>query len=154
MARRRLEETLLGALRVETPRQPTTTPRSVRRRRRDEKRRRSALKRLRQAFYLKLRQELTAEQLTAELVGQTTDYREARGSDGRLELGRKDARFWPAVGVVLDVVQATGGRVSEAAALLGVSTGNLIDFLALEPKVWEQANLMRARFGLKLLRGA
>ena len=38
------------------------------------------------------------------------------------------ARFWPAVGVVLDVLHAVEARVSEAAEALGVSTGNLIDF--------------------------
>jgi len=51
------------------------------------------------------------------------------------------------VGLVLDVLQACQARVSEAAAALGVSTGNLIDFLQDNDKVWEQANQMRARFG-------
>jgi hypothetical protein len=53
---------------------------------------------------------------------------------------------------VLDVLQATGARVSEAAAALGISTGNLVDFLQTDPKVWEQANGLRARFGLKALK--
>ncbi len=48
LARRRLEETLLAALRVDAPRIATATPRAARRRRRDEKRRRSAVKRMRQ----------------------------------------------------------------------------------------------------------
>jgi hypothetical protein len=68
-----------------------------------------------------------------------------------LRLGRKDPRYWPAVGVVLDVLAALGGRVGEAAAALGVSTGNLIDFLQSDDKVWEQANHLRARFGHKAL---
>jgi hypothetical protein len=42
--------------------------------------------------------------------------------------------------------------VSTAAAALGVSTANLIHFLATDPKVWEQANVLRTRFGLKPLR--
>ena len=54
--------------------------------------------------------------------------------------------------MVLDVLQAMGGRVSEAAAALGITTGNLIDFLQVEPKVWQQANVLRARFGLKSLK--
>jgi hypothetical protein len=33
-----------------------------------------------------------------------------------------------------------------------VSTSLLVDFLAREPKVWEQANLLRRRFGQKPLR--
>ena len=56
------------------------------------------------------------------------------------------------MGVVLDVLQAVQARVGEAAAALGVSTGNLIDFLETDPKVWEQANQLRSRFGHKPLR--
>ena len=56
------------------------------------------------------------------------------------------------MGVVLDVLQAVEARVGEAAEALGVSTGNLIDFLSSDDKVWEQANLMRIRFGHKALR--
>ena len=111
-----------------------------------------ALRRLRQALYLKLRDEWPAESLTPAVVSSVDDYRLARNHDGRLDLGRKDPRFWPVVGVVLDVLQATGARVSESAAALGISTGNLIDFLATDPKVWEQANHLRSRFALKPLR--
>jgi RF-1 domain len=109
-----------------------------------------ALRRLRQAFFLKIRDELPSERL--EALQQQDDYKDARQANGRLDLGRKDPRFWPAVGVVLDVLAATQARVSEAATALGISTGNLIDFLAVEPKVWEQANLLRARFRQKPLR--
>src|SRR4051812_45789886 len=88
-----------------------------------------ALKRLRQALYLKLRDELTAEEVAPERLAARPDYGPARDAEGRLHLGRKDPRYWPAVGVVLDVLQAVQARVGEAAAALGVSTGNLIDFL-------------------------
>jgi hypothetical protein len=111
-----------------------------------------ALRRLRQALYLKVRDDLGPEEATPEALLGRDDYRRARDGGARLHLGRKDPRFWPAVGVVLDVLQAVGGRVSDAAAALGVSTGNLVDFLATDPKVWEQANQLRARFGQKLLR--
>ena len=106
-----------------------------------------ALRRLRQALYLKLRDELPLEAL-----GTHPDYREARGADGRLDLGRKDPRFWPAAGVVLDALQAVGARVSEAAEALGVSTANLIAFLQTDPKVWQEANRLRAVFGKKPIR--
>src|SRR5262249_2019844 len=56
-----------------------------------------ALRRLRRALFLKLRDEVTPEQLTSEELGRHKDYRNARGPDGRLALGRKDPRFWPAV---------------------------------------------------------
>ena len=112
-----------------------------------------AFRRLRQALYLKIRDDMPAETLTPETLAAHSDYREVRNGEDRLNLGRKDPRFWPVVGVVLDVLQAVQGRVSDAARALGLSTGNLIHFLASDPKVWEQANLLRARFGHKPLRG-
>ncbi len=109
-----------------------------------------ALRRLRQALYLKWRDELAPEALANAAT--RPEYVAARAGDGRLHLGRKDPRFWAVVGLVLDVLQAVGARVSEAAHALGISTGNLIDFLQGDEKVWEQANQMRGRFGLKPLR--
>jgi hypothetical protein len=110
-----------------------------------------ALRRLRQALFLDIRDELPAANLAPEALAQRDGYREAC-SGGRLHLGRKDPRFWPAVGVVLDVLGAVEARVSDAARALGISTGNLIDFLESDPKVWQQANACRARFGQKPLR--
>jgi hypothetical protein len=111
-----------------------------------------ALRRVRQAFYLKIRDELSGEALTPATVQALPEYAPARETAGRLQLGRKDPRYWPAVGVVLDVLLAVGARVGEAAELLGTSTGNLIDFLQSDDKVWEQANHLRSQFGQKPLR--
>jgi hypothetical protein len=111
-----------------------------------------ALRRLRQAFYLKLRQALPSESLTPAGLAGRDGYATARNGQNRLDLGRKDPRYWPTVGLVLDVLQAVEARVSEAAAALGISTGNLIDFLSGDAKVWEQANHLRARFQQKPLR--
>ncbi len=110
------------------------------------------LRRLRQALFLKIRDHLPAESLIPETLQQRDDYRAARTAHRRLDLRRKDPRFWPAVGLALDVLAAVQARVSDAARVLGISTGNLIDFLAVEPKVWEQANILRTRFGQKPLR--
>jgi hypothetical protein len=107
-----------------------------------------ALRRLREALYLKLREEPAGEGLT-----ERPELQAVKNGAGRLDVGRKDARFWPAAGLVLDVLQALEARVAETAAALGVSTGNLIDFLQTSPKLWEQANQLRARFGQKPLRG-
>jgi hypothetical protein len=110
-----------------------------------------ALRRLRQALFLKLRLALAPEALMPLALAARPDYAQARGPDGRLHLGLKDPRYWPAVGVVLDVLQACEGRLSEAAAALGVTTANLGEFLRSHDKVWEQANQMRLRFGHKPL---
>ncbi len=107
-----------------------------------------ALQRLRHALFLKLRDLPPPDGWLSH-----PDFRDARNGSGRLDLGRKDPRFWPAAGVVLDVLEACQARVSEAAEALGISTGNLIDFLGVDDKVWEEANHLRARFGHKPLRG-
>jgi hypothetical protein len=111
-----------------------------------------ALRRLRQAFFLKLRDELSPDMLTSEALARRPELAQIRTAAGRLEVGRRDPRFWSAAGLALDVLHAVGARVSEAAQILGVTTGNLIDLLATNPKLWEQANVLRQRFGQKLLK--
>jgi hypothetical protein len=111
-----------------------------------------ALRRLRRALYLKVRDPLPADALQPQALVARPGYQGAINASGRLDLGRKDVRFWPAVGVVLDVLQAAGARVAEAAAALGLTTGNLIDFLRTDVAVWQQANALRTQFGLKPLK--
>lgn len=111
-----------------------------------------ALKRLRRGLFLYLRDELSPEARTPEAVAALPDYTTARSAAGRLHLLARDVRFWPAVGVALDVLTACAGRTAETAELLGISTGNLIDFLKTDPKVWQEANRLRAQFGQKPLR--
>lgn len=105
-----------------------------------------ALKRLRRALYLELREPVP------DALLQHPQYAQARDADGRLNLGRKDPRFWPAAGVVLDVLLAEQARVAEAAKRLGISTANLVDFLRTDPKLWQIANQLRSQFGQKALR--
>ncbi len=100
-----------------------------------------ALVRLRQAFYLRWRSECRAE--AKPTLGD---------SGGRIDLRIKNPRFWPAVGVALDVLTACEGRVSTAAERLGTTTANLVDFLQTDPKVWQEANRIRSVFGLKGLK--
>jgi len=75
-----------------------------------------------------------------------------RVTDGRLHVSAKDPCFWPAAGIVLDVLAAHEARVSDVADALGITTGNLIDFLQTDPKLWQTANQLRVRFGQKPLR--
>jgi hypothetical protein len=111
-----------------------------------------ALERLRQAFALKIRVELAREQLAASDFPGLDLIRGAIDASGKLHLGRKDPRFWEVVAVALDVLHATSGRVSEAAEILGLTTGNLISLLETSPKVWEQVNHLRKEYGHKPLR--
>jgi len=111
-----------------------------------------ALRRLRRSLFLHLRDELPADARSPEAVAALPDYAPARNPDGRLHLSAKDPRFWPAVGIALDVLTACEARVADAAELLGVSTANLIDFLQTDPKVWQEANRVRTAFAQKPLR--
>jgi hypothetical protein len=111
-----------------------------------------ALKRLQHALFLHLRDDLPTTARTPEAIATHPDFAAARGRDGRLHLSAKNPLFWPAVGIVLDVIQACEARVADAAAILGVSTGNLIDFLQTDPKVWQEANRLRTVFAQKPLR--
>ncbi len=94
------------------------------------------LKRLRQRLWLALR-----EPLPADLPSETT-----------LHVGRKDERFWPTVGLVLDALEQFTGQVSTAAEWLSSTTGSLIDFLEIDDTVWTEANRIRQRHGLGQLR--
>ncbi|VTU00697.1 class i peptide chain release factor isoform partial : Class I peptide chain release factor isoform 2 (Fragment) OS=Theobroma cacao GN=TCM_036038 PE=4 SV=1: RF-1 [Gemmataceae bacterium] len=112
----------------------------------------TALKRLWRALFVHLRDPLPEAARTPEAVAAMPDYAAARGPDGRLHLNPKNPQFWFAAGVALDVLVACAARVADAAALLGVSTGNLIDFLQTDPKVWQEANRLRSVAGQKPLR--
>ena len=107
-----------------------------------------ALKRLWRALFLQLRDAAPADALSHP------DYAAARDTSDRLSMSAKDSRFWPAAGVVLDVLNAAGAKVSDAADALGVGTANLIDFLRTDPKLWQEANRLRAAFGQKPLRSS
>lgn len=111
-----------------------------------------ALIRLRQALYIDRRDELPLAARTPDAIAAHPDYHEARDPVGKLNMNARNPRFWPAVGVVLDVLNAVEARVADAADLLGISTGNLIDFLQTDPKVWQEANRLRTVYGHKPLR--
>ena len=105
-----------------------------------------AQRRLRQALFLHVR-----DAIAPEAAPKHPDFAPALDALGRLHLGKKDPRFWPAVGVVLDVLASLEARVSDAAAALGTTTGNLIDFLQTDSKVWQEVNALRQKFGHKPL---
>ncbi len=114
--------------------------------------REKAVRRLREAFYLHLRHEIDVRTSDLSELLAEHDLADTFGNQGKLKLNKKNPKFWPTVGFVLDVLHAFQARVSDAAKFLGISTGNLIDFLQTSPKVWEQTNAMRTDFGQKPLK--
>jgi hypothetical protein len=106
-----------------------------------------ALRRLRQALHLKLR-----EPLDGTPPADRHEFSAVLDAMGRIDVGRRDGRYLPAVALALDVLDVHQARVREAAVALGVTTAQLLAFLQLDPKVWEQANILRQRHGQKPLR--
>jgi hypothetical protein len=108
-----------------------------------------ALKRLRRALFLELREPPPAA--TAEALATVEVIQAAKDADGRFSLAEKHPAFWPMAGLALDVLLGTHGQVSTAAELLSTSTANFIEFLKTHPKLWQSANQIRAQFQLKPL---
>jgi hypothetical protein len=104
-----------------------------------------ALQRLRKALALKLREPFNTQDVPAAI---------SAGIDkkGRLKIGQKDARYIPAVAAALDVLAMHGGRISDAAKQLGISTANLSGFLTEDEDVFVEANVVRMQNGQGPLR--
>lgn len=109
-----------------------------------------ALRRLRRDLCLKLRVAVPPDELAQ--LAQDGAVGAVRNRAGRLDAGRRDSRFWPAAARALDVLDCVYASVHDAAAALGVTTGNLIAFLQTDPKLWEHVNILRQRHGQKPLR--
>jgi hypothetical protein len=103
-----------------------------------------ALKRLREALALRIRREVT--DATIDAVKACVD------KSGRLKVGRRDARYLPAAGAILDLLVVHQGSAGDVAKRLGLTTGNLSGFLTGDEDVMTAANRIRAAFGQKPLR--
>lgn len=68
--------------------------------------------------------------------------------DGRLRVNERNPALPHVIALVLDSVEAHGGRLAAAAAALELTTSSLARFLEAHPKAWGEANAIRARHGL------
>src|SRR3954451_11959133 len=102
-----------------------------------------ALKRLREALALRIRHEVT--DATPDAINACID------KSGRLNVGRRDARYLPAAGALLDLLTAHQGSVGDVAKRLGLTTGNVSKFVTGDEDVMTEANRIRAGFALKPL---
>jgi hypothetical protein len=103
-----------------------------------------ALRRLREALALRIRHEVT--DATPDAIRACID------KSGRLHIGRRDMRYLPAAGALLDLLVAHQGSVGDVAKRLGLTTGNVSAFLTGDEDVMTEANRIRAAFGQKPLR--
>jgi hypothetical protein len=113
---------------------------------------RVALRRLRMHLALELRKPPpTARQPLPEVVRSCLHKPKGREAAAalRLDVGRRDGRFWPVAAFVLDLLAGREGRLSEAAAEMGISTSNLVSMLKSERHLLAAAQRMRREYGLK-----
>jgi hypothetical protein len=69
----------------------------------------------------------------------------------RLEVGRKDWRFWHVAAVLLDVLESAEGRISDAAAAVGIGSGNFTSLLKDDRHLLAAAQQIRSAHSLKPL---
>jgi hypothetical protein len=68
---------------------------------------------------------------------------------GMLEVSRRSAEYPAAIGTVLDVLNHVGWSVSDAAKMLGVTTGRLVSFLHNDGPALAEVNRRRKESGLR-----
>jgi hypothetical protein len=106
-----------------------------------------AIRRMREAIALDVRSRIDLDSYArSELLSSCISQ------DGRLCVGRRDQRYYPAVSEMLDLIAAYDGRVSEAAQRIGVSTANLVKLFQNDLKLLKCVNQMRSDAGVKPLR--
>ncbi len=162
------DERLLDACRVETYRasgpggqhrnkrdsgvrlthEPTGVRVTATERRSQHENRRVAVHRLRKAIALRVR-------APGDPTAPSTGSLAAALTDSRWPRLKIESESWLLVAAhVLDRLAAAEGKVSDAAAGLGVSTASLGKFLSLDADLWQEANRLRQRFGHAPLRHA
>ncbi len=112
--------------------------------------RRNALKRLRMNIACKLRRPVDPDRPAVPEVVRSCLFSPRKGPSRaarRLQVGRKDHRFWPISQFLLDLLEAHGGRLSEAAAALGISTSNFASILKDDRHLLAAAQAIRKGHG-------
>jgi len=113
--------------------------------------RRGALRRLRMKIACQHRRPVDPMRLEPPEVVRsclaTKKHKGVGGGKARLVVGRKDHRFWPVAQYLLDVLDARGGRLAEAARAIGISTSNLVSTLKADRHLYAAASDIRKRHG-------
>ena len=73
--------------------------------------------------------------------------RAAPGTKPKLKVARRDRRFWPVAGFLLDLLDAFEGGLADAADCLGISTANLTTFLKSDRHLLAAAQQIRKSHG-------
>jgi hypothetical protein len=110
--------------------------------------RREALKRLRMKIACEVRRPVDPGGGDAPAVAAECLHRnKGGGKPRRLQVGRKDHRFWPVARYLLDLLEAHQGHLSAAAGVLGISPSNLVSVLKQDRHLLAAAADLRKRYG-------
>ncbi|XP_078181830.1 class I peptide chain release factor isoform X2 [Carex rostrata] len=118
------------------------------------KNRSSALSRLRALIARKVRNQIDLETYSPpiELLQILPLKSTIRGSDVGSQIGPNNPKFIPGMQALLDLIFSVEGSVSEAAKILGLSTGALSRLILSDDSLRSAVNEIRALKGLKPLR--
>jgi hypothetical protein len=108
--------------------------------------RNKALARLRHRLVLELRQTIDPSRFVRPAW-----LEQVLREQGSLRVTPRSDHYPAAMGLVLDVLAATGWRIAQAAHLLGLSTAHLVKFLQNDNKLLAKVNQMRPAAGMKTL---
>lgn len=111
---------------------------------------REALKNLRIKIATQARSDIDPDGQLPEVVESclVSPKKKQSSATRRLEVGRKDKRFWPVAGYLLDLLEACKGRLQESASHLGITTSNLASILKQDRHLHAAASQIRQRYRL------
>lgn len=112
--------------------------------------RRNALLRLRMHIACQVRRPVDLQRIAVPDVVAECLFTPRGGpadADKRLQIGRKDHRFWRVGQFLLDLLEACEGRLSEAAGALGITTSNFASVLKEDRHLHAAAGELRKRHG-------
>lgn len=110
-----------------------------------------AISRLRMNLACRLRRPVEKDSPLPDFIAEmifTVRGGQAKGAS-RMQIGRKDFRFWRAAAFLLDVLESCRGQISAAGALLGITTSNFVALLQQDRHLLAAAQAIRKAHGLK-----
>lgn len=104
-----------------------------------------ALRRLRKAIALSIRNDLSVDWKPPEVIAKYLT------TAGRLEIATKNEEYPSLIAIVLDGVQACRGQLRESAEQFGMTTAQLSRFILRDGKLMDAVNQIRREAGLKAM---
>ena len=112
--------------------------------------RRNALKRVRMKIACEVRRAVAVSQPSVPKIVASCLFTPRQGqskANRRLQVGRRDQRFWPVGQFLLDLLDACNGGLADAARALDIGTSNFISVLKADRHLLAAAQAIRKRCG-------